>query len=93
MNNLPALGEIKQYLGLDGEEYDKLLSVFRDTAVALVEKCLRYKLSDTIPAEVKDAVLFIIWQLYFHRDNDEFHLCNIEKTVAAMLSDIRMQKF
>lgn len=36
-----TIGEIKTYLGIDGEDYDKILSVFFDTAEHTVEKVLR----------------------------------------------------
>ncbi len=91
--NKVALGEIKTYLGIDGEDYDKILSVFLDTAVHTVEKVLRRPITEDTPPVVKTAIMYIVWQLYFHRDEQEFKMNGIEQTVALMLSDIRGTEF
>lgn len=91
--NKVTLGEVKTYLGIDGEDYDKILSVFLDTAEHTVEKVLREPIMENTPEVVKTAVLFVLWQLYFHRDDAEFKAASIEATVAVMLSDIRKTKF
>ena len=91
--NKVSIGEIKAYLGLDGEELNGLLSVFLDTAEHLVEKVLRKPITAKTPQVVKTAILFIVWQLYFHRDNKEFNSAQLETTVAVMLSDLRKDVF
>jgi hypothetical protein len=91
--NKVSLGEIKAYLGLDGEEQNKLLAVFLSSAEHLCEKVLRCSITARTPEIVKTAILFIVWQLYFHRDNAEFKAADIESTVAVMLSDIRKKEF
>ena len=84
-----SLGEVKTYLGIDGEEYDQILSVFLDTAEHTVEKVLRCTITEDTPLVIKTALMYIVWQLYFHRDEQEFKMSEIEQTVAIMLSDIR----
>lgn len=88
-----SLGEIKTYLGIDGEDYNKILSVFLDTAEHTVEKVLRQPITDETPDIVKTAIMYIVWQLYFHRDEGEFKISEVEKTVALMLSDLRVKEF
>jgi hypothetical protein len=88
-----TIGEIKTYLGIDGEDYDKILSVFLDTAVHTIEKVLRRALSEDDPPVIKTAIMYIVWQLYFHRDDQEFKMTEVEKNVAIMLSDIRKAEF
>jgi len=92
MNKI-TLTELKNYLGLDGNEQDKLLANFLSTAEHTVEKVLRKKITKRTPEIVRTAVLYIVWQLYFHRDDAEFKMSNIENTVAVMLSDIRRVEF
>jgi hypothetical protein len=91
--NKVSIGEIKTYLGLDGEEQNKLLAVLLDSAEHLCEKVLRAKITEDTPKIVKTAILFVIWQLYFHSDEKEFASATLERTVAVMLSDIRLDKF
>lgn len=92
MNNV-TVGEAKRYLGIDGGEQDKLLAVFLSAAEHTVEKVLRAKIDRNTPEIVKMAVLYVVWQLYFHRDDGEFKASDIEATVAVMLSDIRKPRF
>jgi hypothetical protein len=88
-----TIGEIKTYLGIDGEDYDKILSVFLDTAVHTVEKVLRRNITEDMSPVIKTAIMYIVWQLYFHRDEQEFKINEVEQTVAIMLSDIRKAEF
>jgi hypothetical protein len=74
-------------------ENDKLLAVLLASAGHLVEKVLRKAVTEDTPEIVKTAVLFAVWQLYFHRDNKEFDTAGLEVTLATMLSDIRRQEF
>jgi hypothetical protein len=91
--NKVTIGEAKQYLGLDGGEQDKLLAVLLSSAEHTVEKVLRKPINETTPEIAKTAVLYVVWQMYFHRENGEFKASEIESTVAVMLSDIRKNKF
>ena len=91
--NKVTVSEAKRYLGLDGGEQDKLLAVFISSAEHLVEKVLRQTIDENTPEIVKTAVLFTVWQLYFHRDNKEFDTADIETTLAVMLSDLRRKEF
>lgn len=91
--NKVSLGELKMYLGIDGEEQNALLSVFNESAEHIVEKVLRKPITEETPEIVKTAILYIVWQLYFHRDDAEFKAAETESTVAVMLSDVRRQEF
>jgi hypothetical protein len=92
--NKVSIGEIKAYLGLDGGgENDKLLAVFLASAEHTVEKVLRAPLTERTPEIAKTAVLYCVWQYYFHRDDSEFKASEVESTVAVMLSDIRKSRF
>jgi hypothetical protein len=55
--NRVTLGEAKQYLGLDGGEQDKLLSVLLPSAEHIVGKVLRKPVDEKTPEIVKAAVL------------------------------------
>jgi hypothetical protein len=91
--NRVTVADAKRYLGLDGVEQDALLAVFLRTAEHTVEKVLREPITKKTPEIVKTAVLYLVWQYYFHRDNSEFKASDIESTVAVMLSDLRKPKF
>ena len=94
MNKI-TVGEVKRYLGLDGGENEdnSLLAVLLSSAEHLVEKVLRQPTDKDTPEIVKTAVLFTVWQLYFHRDNKEFDSVGLERTLAVMLSDLRKKEF
>ena len=85
--------EAKWYLGLDGTEQDALIATLIDASERTVEKVLRAPITEKTPDSVKVAVLYCLWQFYFHRDNSEFKASSIESTVAVMLSDIRKVEF
>lgn len=91
--NKTTVGEVKRYLGLDGGEQDALLAVFLASAEHTVEKVLREPITEQTPEIAKTAVLYVAWQLYFHRDDGEFKANEVENTVAIMLSDLRRNKF
>ena len=91
--NRTTLGEVKQYLGLDGAEQDKILAVLLSSAEHLAEKVLRRAIDADTPEIVKTAVLYTVWQLYFHRESKEFDTAGLEKTLAVMLSDLRRAQF
>lgn len=91
--NKVTVAEAKRYLGLDGEEQDALLASFLSAAEHTVEKVLRGPLTHCTHEIARTAVLYIVWQFYFHRDDGEFKAASIEATVAVMLSDLRNPKF
>ena len=93
MNSRVTVAEAKRYLGLDGGEQDALLAVLISSAEHTVEKVLRQPIPKSSPEIVKAAILFIVWQLYFNRDNAEFKAADIETKIAVMLSDLRKPKF
>ena len=91
--NKVTVAEVKRYLGLDGEEQNQLLAVFLSAAEHTVEKVLRRPIDKKTPEVARTAVLFCVWQYYFHRDNTEFKATDLEQTVAVMLSDLRRAEF
>jgi hypothetical protein len=92
--NRVTVAEVKRYLGLDGGgEQEALLAAFLNAAEHTVEKVLRKPITDDTPEIVKTAVLYCVWQYYFHRDDGEFNAAGIESTVAVMLSDLRGDVF
>jgi hypothetical protein len=91
--NKVSVAEVKRYLGLDGGEQDALLAVLIASAEHTVEKVLRDKITAQSPEIVKATILFIVWQLYFHRDGGEIKVSDLEGTVAVMLSDLRKPQF
>lgn len=91
--NKVTVGEAKRYLGLDGEDNNQVLAVLLSSAEHLVEKILRQPIRQDAPEIVKTAVLFTVWQLYFHRDLKEFDTADLETTLAVMLSDLRKKEF
>jgi hypothetical protein len=91
--NKVTVAEAKRYLGLDGNEQDALLSVFIEAATHTVEKVMRKPITEETPDICKAAVLYAVWQFYFHRDDAEFKANEMEKTIAVMLSDLRKKEF
>lgn len=91
--NKVTIAEAKRYLGLDGGEQDALLAAFLTAAEHTVEKVLREPITKRTPEIAKTAILYVVWQYYFHRDDAEFKASEVEQTVAIMLSDIRRAKF
>ena len=91
--NKVTVAEVKRYLGLDGEEQNELLAAFLAAAEHTVEKVLRNPIDENTPEICRTAILYCVWQYYFHRDNDEFKANELENTLAVMLSDIRKAAF
>lgn len=91
--NKVTIADAKRYLGLDGEEQDALLAAFLGAAEHTVEKVLRQSLDENAPEICRTAILYCVWQYYFHRDNDEFKASDLENTLAVILSDIRKVEF
>ena len=91
--NKVTVAEVKRYLGLDGEEQNALLAVFLSSAEHTVEKVLRKPIDKKTPEIARTAILYCVWQFYFHRDNTQFKAADLESTLAVMLSDIRRIDF
>lgn len=88
-----SLDEVKNYLGLDGDEQNALLAIILSSAEHTVEKILRRPIRDFDCEIITNAVLITVWQLYFHRDNKELDYAELENTLAVMLSDLRKKEF
>jgi hypothetical protein len=61
--NKVTLSEVKTYLGIDGEDYNKILSVFLASSEHICEKVLRRPVTEGTPEIVKTAQLFVKPQL------------------------------
>ena len=68
-----SLEEAKQYLRIDGDEEDTLITNFISTAEELSAGILRYPLEDLveIPEAVKQSILFAVGNLYQQRENTD----------------------
>ena len=64
-----TLQETKEFLRLDGDDEDALVSSLIVTAKELVEETLRYKLTEfeEIPETVHQAMLIVVGTLYEER--------------------------
>lgn len=91
--NRVSIAELKVYLGLDGEEQNNLLATLLESAESICEKVLRQPLGEDYPSLVKTAIMYVVWQLYFHRDEKDFNAGSLESTVAVILSDSRRSSF
>jgi uncharacterized phage protein (predicted DNA packaging) len=66
-----SLKEAKLYLRIDGDEEDTLITNFILTAEEICEGILRFPLTEfsELPETVRQAVLFIVANLYEKREN------------------------
>jgi hypothetical protein len=90
---MPTLEEMKIYLGIDGEWLDSLLADFINLAKDLIEKVLRYPLSEfeTIPPTIKECAKFIVSAYYSGRE--QTNVLEVEKSAAIILSEYRKPAF
>ncbi len=90
---MPTVEEMKIYLGIDGEFLDSLLADFINLAKDIIEKVLRYSLTEfeTIPATIKETAKFIVSAYYNNREQTNTN--EIEKSVALLLSEYRRKEF
>ena len=90
---MPTIGEIKVYLGIDGDFLDPLLADFINLAQEIIEKVLRYKLSELeeIPSTIKETAKYIVACYYNNRSNTNSK--DVENNVAVMLSEYRKKEF
>lgn len=90
---MPTIEEIKVYLGIDGNYLDSLLSDFINLAQNIIEKVLRYPLSEfeEIPATIKETAKYIVSAYYTNRE--QTNVKELENNVAVLLSEYRRKEF
>lgn len=90
---MPTIEEMKLYLGIDGDWLNPLLADFIKLAQGIIEKVLRYPLSEleTIPPTIKDTAKFIVSAYY--NDREKTNARELENTVALLLSEYRRKEF
>lgn len=79
-----TLTEIKDYLRIDGEEEDNLLTALCAAAIAHVENYLQAPLPSETPTPVKQALLILVGHFYEQRAGED-----IPKVVYVLLSPYR----
>ena len=77
-----SLEEAKQYLRIDGDEEDALITTFVNTAEELCENILRYPIAEltVVPEAVKQSVLYAAAQFFEQRENVDI------KTVVEIMT-------
>lgn len=90
---MPTIEEIKVYLGIDGSYLDSLLADFLGLAKDLIEKVLRYPLTEfeSTPLTIKETAKYIVASYYNERSNIKSQ--EVENNVALMLSEYRRKEF
>ena len=90
---MPTVEEMKVYLGIDGDYLDSLISDFINLAQNIIEKVLRYPLSEfeEIPATIKETAKYIVSAYYTNRE--QTNVKEIENNVAVLLSEYRRKEF
>ena len=90
---MPTIEEIKLYLGIDGGWLDPLLADLLKLAQGLIEKVLRYPLTEfeEIPPTIKESAKFIVSSYYHNKENTNAR--EVENTVALLLSEYRKVGF
>lgn len=90
---MPTIEEMKTYLGIDGEWLDSLLADLLKLAQDLIEKVLRYPLSnfETVPATIKETAKLIVSAYYNNREKTNVQ--EVENFVALMISEYRRKEF
>ena len=79
-----TLAEIKEYLRLDGEEENSLLTALLSAAIAHSENYLQAPLPSETPTPVKQALLILIGHFYEQRAGED-----IPNVVYVLLSPYR----
>jgi len=91
---LVTLEEVKNYLRIDTDEEDGLLTGLRLTAEDLCRKVARIDDSEVFDAQgetVKTAVLYAIAYMYEHREEADHH--QLLLTLRSLLFGVREEKF
>ena len=84
MAEVLTLTEIKDYLRIDGEEEDTLLTALRAAAKEHCENYLQAALPSEVPMPVKQALLILIGHFYEQRVGED-----IPKVIYTLLSPYR----
>ncbi len=79
-----TLTEIKEYLRIDGEEENSLLTALLSAAISHSENYLQAPLPSETPTPVKQALLILIGHFYEQRAGED-----IPKVVYVLLSPYR----
>lgn len=90
---LVPLEEVKQYLRIDGNDEDLLLSNFAETAEQLCTALLRVKDLSEVEnsAVVRIAILYAVSYLYEHREEADHR--GLALTLRALLFGVRREVF
>ena len=90
---MPTVEEMKVYLGIDGDYLDSLILDFINLAQNIIEKVLRYPLSEfeEIPATMKETAKYIVSAYYTNRE--QTNVKELENNVAVLLSEYRRKEF
>ena len=90
---MPTVEEMKVYLGIDGDYLDSLILDFIKLAQNIIEKVLRYPLSEfeEIPATIKETAKYIVSAYYTNRE--QTNVKELENNVAVLLSEYRSKVF
>ena len=90
---MPTVEEMKVYLGIDGDYLDSLILDFINLAQNILEKVLRYPLSEfeEIPATIKETAKYIVSAYYTNRE--QTNVKELENNVAVLLSEYRRKEF
>ncbi|HIT61836.1 MAG TPA: phage gp6-like head-tail connector protein [Candidatus Caccovivens faecavium] len=90
---MPTVEEMKVYLGIDGDYLDSLILDFINLAQNIIEKVLRYPLSEfeEIPATIKETAKYIVSAYYTNRE--QTNVKELENNVAVLLSEYRRKEF
>ena len=90
---MPTVEEMKVYLGIDGDYLDSLILDFINLAQNIIEKVLRYPLSEfeEIPATIKETAKYIVSAYYSNRE--QTNVKELENNVAVLLSEYRRKEF
>ena len=90
---MPTIEEIKLYLGIDGDWLDPLLADLLKLAQGIIEKVLRYPLSEfqEIPPTIKETAKFVVSAYYNNREKTNTR--EIENSIALLLSEYRRVGF
>ncbi len=84
MAEVLTLEEIKEYLRIDGEEEDALLTVLYAAAKEHSENYLQTALPSEVPMPVKQALLILVGHFYEQRAGED-----IPQVVYVLLSPYR----
>lgn len=90
---MPTVEDMKVYLGIDGDYLDSLILDFINLAQNIIEKVLRYPLSEfqEIPATIKETAKYIVSAYYTNRE--QTNVKELENNVAVLLSEYRRKEF